>query len=170
MYRGAMKRLQHVGLCAAVVIAALVTGGYGGWLVDWVAGDTATVTIDPCYVYYGRQETRQVRCEGYWHRQQSVNLANGPVVGVHVTPNPALVNSQDAESLGFLITPGSYDSTAFAVLNGDAAVVVPAAHMVLGPLGLVALLTCGLAIVLRKRRGTPRAPAEPSGLMPAKRA
>jgi len=162
----AMKTLQHVGLGVAVVVATLVTGGYGGWMVDWAAGDTATVTVDSCYAHYGRQENQQVRCEGYWHRRESLDLADGPVVGVHVKPRFALVDpSLDPQPLGYLISPDSYDGTAFAVLDGDAAVVVPAAGLVLGPVGLAALLTCGLAFVLLTRRDARRPPAGPSGLM-----
>jgi hypothetical protein len=173
-----VERRRYVGLWLLTVIAALTTGAYGGWMVEWVKGNTASVQVDPCYRYYGRldasdpghRRTQHLRCEGYWQGQRSEAegggryLVGGPIVGVKIKPTPGLVNPQESDPLGYHISPDSYDRTAFAVLNGDAAVVVPTTHLVLGPLGLASLLACGLILILFHRRtGRPESAVVNSG-------
>jgi hypothetical protein len=46
----------------------VITGAYGGWMIDWMVGNTVTAEIDRCYKYYGTVEMEHFRCEGYWRR------------------------------------------------------------------------------------------------------
>ncbi len=158
-----MRTARWTGLWLAAVIAALVAGGYGSWMISWITGETAIAQVDTCYVYYGNQEIEQVRCDGSWHRGAAAALRSGPVVGVPVTPNPRLADTTTPQPLGYRVDPGAYHRRVFAVLRGDAAVAVPTTNLVLGPLGLAGLLGCLAALTVLTWRDSSR---QPSGLLP----
>ena len=55
--------------------------------------------------------------------------------------------------LGYEVTPDSFDGSAFAVIRGDAAVLVPTKDLVLGPLGVLGVITCTALLLISGRRG-----------------
>jgi len=101
-------------------------------------------------------EEEQHRCEGYWGKfPQSVS---GPVVGVPIDlTRAALVDPLYQTQYGTEIVRESYPSSVFAVIRGDAAVVIPTANLVLAPIGLLVTVACGGVLVapaLRQRRAS----------------
>ena len=102
-------------------------------------------------------ETEHFLCESYWcvaptdeARGSYPYAVCGPVVGVKIDPAAKLVDPQKPHDLGYEISfrPKEY----FATLDGDAAVVLPTSHLVLGPVGMAALVVCGLALIFVTRR------------------
>jgi hypothetical protein len=132
-------------------------------MIAWVAGETVISQVDPCYVYYGNQENEQVRCEGSWHHGAAAALHNGSVVGVPIKPNPRLVDPTTPKPLGYPVDPRAYDHRVFAVLRGDAAVVIPTTDLILGPLGLAGLIGCLATLTVFTWRASN---GRPSGLFP----
>jgi hypothetical protein len=149
-----VKTTYYVGLWLASVVAAVMTGAFGGWMADWATGNTVSAQVGGCYQHNGWNEYPYARCDGDWHHTWSdgkgntTYVASGPVVGVKADRHARVVNSDGKLA-------GSYAGTYFAVLNGDAAVVVPRSHLLLGPAGLVTLIACGIAFIVVRRRDAP---------------
>jgi hypothetical protein len=150
-------KARYFGLWLVSVMAALVAGSSGGWMVSWLAGNTANVEIE-CYKYYGRQETVHHRCEGGWQRTQPVSdgstrfVVSGPVVGIPIRSNAKLSNPDQRNDFGYRLEPDSYPGTVFATLTDDAAVAVPTSARIVGPLGVLVLIACGFGLILLRRR------------------
>lgn len=133
------------------VLAALGAGYYGGWLLDWIDGNTVTASVDSCNVAYGWNEFRYANCIGNWHHLQSEGEGNvsyvgsGPVLGIDVDPTGAVLNDDGKLA-------GAYAGEYFASLNGRAAVVIPRLHLILGPMFLAILLLCGITLIATRPR------------------
>lgn len=141
--------IARVGLWVGTVVAAVIAGVTGGWMVDWAAGNTAVVEVDRCYVYYGSAEIAHTRCEGYWHKSASGGASReavrGPVLGVHVDAQAPTVNDGEVRDFGYEV---SYKPTkCLATLYGDAAIVIRRSHLILGPVSASILLLCGLVML-----------------------
>jgi hypothetical protein len=142
-------RVHRVALWVASVTAAVLAGAFGDWMVAWAIGDTVSVQVDNCYLYYGRTETVHFRCEGYWRitpADRSPDSVRGPVVGVRVDPHAALVDPKNQAQFGYEVVfpPHRY----LATLNGDAAIVIPTSHLVLGPVGALGTVASGVALLV----------------------
>jgi hypothetical protein len=144
---------RYVVLWLVSVAAAVVTGAGGGWLLGWVTGNTVTAHVDRCYKYYGTTETFHTRCEGYWtpRRLDGEPVAvRGPLIGVPIDPGTKLVDPRTQHDLGYELATGH--GAHLATLRGDAAIVIPRSHLVLGPAGLLGLVGCVVAFVVLSRR------------------
>lgn len=139
------------------IVAAFVTGYFGSWVGAAITGNATLIEVDRCYLHYSRLEEQLYRCEGYWNRP---HLARGPVAGAHIDVSHAeLVDPLSPGEFGYELSADSYDHTAFAVIRGDAAVVVPTLSLVLAPLALGATLACAVILIAPRLRRPVHRPA-----------
>ena len=144
-------------VAGVAIVAAFVAGHFGSWVGAAITGNATLIEVDRCYLHYSRLEEQLYRCEGYWNRP---NLARGPVVGAHIDVSHAeLVDPLSPGEFGYELRADSYDHSAFAVIRGDAAVVVPPLSLALAPLGLGATLACVVVLVAPRLRRPARRPA-----------
>lgn len=148
-----MRRIRPA-VWAGLLLSLLGIGAAGGWMAEWVTGHTRTVVVDHCYMYYGRQDDQHFRCEGYWQDRRSDNPyapyefgVRGPVVGVPIPRDTPLFDPQSSQEFGYQLAPGAYETRYFAILNGDAAIVVPKSHLILGPTAVGVFVTCAVLLI-----------------------